>query len=107
MTAEKIPTSFNTHERVIVLEQVIIGINKSLHNIEARFDKIDARFEKLENQLEARFEKIDDKFDKIDSKFDRINDKIDFHFKWVVGIILTSVVLPSFVPAILHAFKLV
>ena len=53
--------------------------------------------------LEAHTTEIYKKFDKIDQRFDRLESKFETGFVMLVGLIITSIILP----VVLHSLKLV
>ena len=60
---------------------------KRFDKVDVRFDKVDARFDKLEKSIDSRFEKVD-------AKFDKMNDKMDSHFRWMIGFLVSAILIP-------------
>lgn len=59
--------------------------------------------ESKHSDIYKKFDDIDKKFDTIDRKFDAMDAKIDSRFMLMIGLILTSIILP----VVLHSLKLV
>lgn len=53
--------------------------------------------------LESKHDEIHKEFDKIDHRLDRLESKFEMGFIMLVGLIITSIVLP----VVLHSLKLV
>lgn len=57
----------------------------------------------LKELNDERFLAVDAKFDNIDKRFDRLESKFETAFIMLVGLIITSIILP----VVLHSLKLV
>jgi chaperonin cofactor prefoldin len=66
-------------------------VDARFDKIDARFEKVDVRFEKLEESIDARFEKAEKN---TDAKLDKLNDKIDSHFKWMITLLVGTILVP-------------
>ena len=66
-------------------------VDGRLTQVDARFVQMDARFA----QIDARFAQIDARFAQIDARFVQIDDRfvqINTHFRWMVGVQITTAV---------------
>jgi dipeptidase len=83
-------------------DKVDVRFDKFEKSVDSRFDKVDERFEKAEKNTNARFEKleksIDARFEKAekstDAKLEKLNDKIDSHFKWMITLLVGTILVP-------------
>ncbi len=57
----------------------------------------------IQEMSDAHFTRIDETFRKIDQRFDKLESKFENGFIMLVGLIITSIVLP----VVLHALKLI
>jgi tetrahydromethanopterin S-methyltransferase subunit G len=71
-------------------EQVDRRLAMLEHRIESGFSNVDARFA----QIESRFLQVDERFTHVDARLDRLDAKVDGHFAWMVGLLLTAILLP-------------
>lgn len=76
-------------ERVAYLEGRAEDISAFRPEVGQRFDRIDAQFDRID----AQFDRVDAKFVRVDAKFERLEAKVDDHFKWLVGIQVTSLLV--------------
>lgn len=65
--------------------------------------------EKAIIDIANNFTKVDGKFDKFDNKLDKLEAKMDSQFHWILGIIITFIVMNTtiFGGIILHLAKLI
>jgi hypothetical protein len=66
--------------------------------VDARFDQVDVRF----TQIDARFTQIDSRFDAVDRKIDDVRRLSEAQFRWVIGLIVVSIILPLATRFIAH-----
>jgi len=55
------------------------------------------------DDIHKEFGRIDDTFKKIEHQFELINAKIESRTMWLIGLVITSIILP----VVLHSLKLV
>ncbi|MTW21266.1 hypothetical protein [Allochromatium palmeri] len=58
-------------------------------DMDKRFEQVDKRFE----QVDKRFEQIDKRFEQVDKRFDEMLKRHDRHFMWLVGFIVSGVMV--------------
>jgi hypothetical protein len=73
--------------RIALLEQSIGHINETMLRMEKRFDRSDQKLGDLEKKLETKIHRIEDKINSVD-------EKIGNHFKWIMGTVVLSILVP-------------
>ena len=81
--------------------------------MDRRFDAVDRRFEAMEQRWDRRFEAIDRRFDLMERRFDLMERRFESleqrqstHFRWVIGVQLTTTValMATFAAIVAAAF---
>jgi tetrahydromethanopterin S-methyltransferase subunit G len=78
-----------THD---VVTETRVDIDRLNDNISKRFEQVDKRFE----QVDKRIEQVDKRIEQVDKRIDRVQTFL----YWIVGLGLTSIVLPIVYPLI-------
>ena len=84
----------NQDDKTIHLSQqdyINLMAHKITHDVVAE-TRID--IDRLRDEMVEKFEKIDSRFEKTDARIEKLEDKIDSNFKWVIGLVLISVLSP-------------
>jgi len=63
-----------TNQNVLMLQQAFADLKEA-------FGKLELRVENLEDRLEI--------------KYDQLSDKLDNLFKWLIGVLITSILIPA------------
>lgn len=81
-------------ERLTVVEhkveenaQRIGGLRDAIIELGERMDR---RFESMEQRFDRRFEAIDRRFEAADRRFEKMEQTTSTHFRWIVGIQMTT-----------------
>jgi hypothetical protein len=76
---------------------------------EPRLAHLEGAFEQFEKRVDVRFDQVDVRFTQVDSRFDSLDRKIDdvrrlseAQFRWVIGLIVVSIILPLATRFITH-----
>lgn len=94
MSTSKNDSSISTQTKIALLEQSIGFINETLIRIEKRFDNIDKKFENLEHSINKRFDNVDKRFEKVEKEISCVRELGWSQFKWIMGTILISILIP-------------
>ena len=60
--------------------------------MERRFEALDRRFEAVDRRFEAMEQRWDRRFDTMDRRFEAMEQRQSTHFRWVIGVQLTTTV---------------
>ena len=66
-------------------------LEKVSNKLDAKIDKLDAKIDKVANKLDAKIDKV---AGELRSDITATRDKSDSQFKWLLGLILISILLP-------------
>jgi uncharacterized protein YaaR (DUF327 family) len=89
-------TKMNT-ENVTLTSQEYMNLmaHKITHDVVKEVDdKIDKLEVKLESKIDALDVKLSGRIDKLDGRIDKLESKLDSNFKWVMGVLVITILVP-------------
>lgn len=79
-------------KRFDILNQNILAMNQRFDKLEAKIDAVGARLDAKIDGVEA---KLEAKIDKLDAKIESYRHHSDIHFYWMIGLIITTALIPN------------
>ena len=76
------------------IENRLSGVESSLATVDQRLDKVESRLDNVERRLDnvdTRLDNIERRLDKVEQRLDKVEAKLDSHFRWTIGMMVTTI----------------
>ena len=80
-----------THD---VVKEVDDKIDKLEVKLDEKIDRLDVKLSGRMDNLDGRIDKLDGRIDKLDGRIDKLESKMDSNFKWVMGVLVITILVP-------------
>lgn len=76
--------------RLAEQSEMFVDLRTGLSNLAGRVDQIEQSMNRRFDQVDARFVQMEARFAQMDDRIDSRFGRIDAHFRWIVGVQITT-----------------
>ena len=85
-----------------ITHDVVKEVDDKIDKLEVKLDekidrlevKLDEKIDRLDVKLSGRMDNLDGRIDKLDGRIDKLESKMDSNFKWVMGVLVITILVP-------------
>ena len=74
-----------------ITHDVVKEVDDKIDKLEV---KLDEKIDRLDVKLSGRMDNLDGRIDKLDGRIDKLESKMDSNFKWVMGVLVITILVP-------------